>query len=260
MSTAGLEPMLTIGIDLAARAERTAIAAIRWADVGTAGVGTAELVTLRLGATDAEIVDLSAGAASIGIDCPFGWPVEFVEYVVAHSRGDRLPGDLRGDDRRRRLAYRETDRVVRAVTGRWPLSVSTDRLGLTAMHCAELLDDLGASGIAVDRAGEGVLAEVYPGAALRGWGFDTSGYKTKPDALDRLVDAFRSRTPWLTIDADALTLMRRSTDAFDAVIAAFNARAHALGATTPLPDELRAVARIEGWVALPTIGLEEMRG
>ena len=50
----------------------------------------------------------------------------------------------------------------REITGRWPLSVATDRLGLTAMHCAVLLDTSGDElGIPVDRSGGGTAIEVY---------------------------------------------------------------------------------------------------
>ncbi|MAB81678.1 hypothetical protein [Microbacterium sp. UBA3394] len=37
-------------------------------------------------------------------------------------------------------------------TGRWPLSVSTDRLGLTAMRCAGLLGRIADKGGTVDRS------------------------------------------------------------------------------------------------------------
>ncbi len=47
-----------------------------------------------------------------------------------------------------------------------------------------------------------------------------------------------------------------SDDAFDAVIAALIARAHAIGGTHEVPPTLREQADREGWIALPSIPLE----
>ncbi|MDY0911557.1 DUF429 domain-containing protein [Rathayibacter festucae] len=246
--------MLTIGVDLAAEPVRTAVAALEW------GGGEAVVRSLVLGATDDDVVTASREATTIGIDCAFGWPLEFAAFVSAHTRREVSPRALAGRDWRRRLAYRETDRAAREVTGRWPLSVSTDRLGMTAMRCAELLDAFAAAGEEVDRSGGGRLVEAYPAAALRLWDIDTTGYKTRPEAVALAVEALRRAAPWLVLPADTAALMARSDDAFDAVIAALNARAHALGRTLPVPEELREAAQAEGWIALPTCGLDELVG
>ncbi|ROQ54866.1 uncharacterized protein DUF429 [Rathayibacter sp. PhB152] len=246
--------MLTIGVDLAAEPVRTAVAALEW------GGGRAVVRSLVLGASDDDIVEASREATTIGIDCAFGWPLEFAAFVSAHTRREVSPRTLAGRDWRRRLAYRETDRAAREVTGRWPLSVSTDRLGMTAMRCAELLDAFAAAGEDVDRSGGGRLVEAYPAAALRLWGVDTTGYKTRPEAVALAVEALRRAAPWLVLPADAAALMARSDDAFDAVIAALNARAHAVGRTVPVPDELQGAAQAEGWIALPTCRLDELAG
>ena len=244
--------MLTIGVDLAAEPARTALAAIDWRG------GRAEVRSLVLGASDADVVDASAGASTVGIDCAFGWPIEFAAFVTAHTRREVSPRELVGRDWRRRLAYRETDRAVRDVIGRWPLSVSTDRLGMTAMRCAELLDAFAAEGEEVDRSGGGRLVEVYPAAALRLWGIDTAGYKTRPEAMPPAVAALRRAVPWLDVPDDAIALLRRSNDAFDAVVAALNARAHARGRTTRVPESARSSAEAEGWIALPIGPLSDL--
>ncbi|QHC59593.1 DUF429 domain-containing protein [Rathayibacter sp. VKM Ac-2760] len=244
--------MLTIGVDLAAEPAKTALAALEWTG------GGAVVRSLVLGASDDDIVATSREAATIGIDCAFGWPLEFAAFVSAHTRREIAPRTLAGRDWRRRLAYRETDRAAREVTGRWPLSVSTDRLGMTAMRCAELLDAFAAAGEEVDRSGGGRLVEAYPAAALRLWGVDTTGYKTRPEAVALAVGALRRAAPWLVLPEAAAALMARSDDAFDAVVAALNARAHALGSTLPVPEELREAARAEGWIALPTGPLDAL--
>lgn len=250
----------TVGVDLAAEPTRTALASIEWGASTGADAGAARLTQLQLGISDSEIIELAEDAASIGIDCAFGWPIEFVEFVSAHAA--RVPGTHAhtGIDLRRRLAYRHTDRVVREQTGRWPLSVSTDRLGMTAIHCAELLDGFAAAGEQVDRSGGGRLAEVYPAAALRAWGLLTPGYKTKPEARVLAAQMLLEALPWLETTQEQQALLGSSDDALDAVAASLIARAHALGKTLPVPTELLEAAKIEGWVALPTCGVSELAG
>jgi predicted nuclease with RNAse H fold len=244
---------MTVGVDLAAEPKKTAIAVIDWAG------STATVRHLQLGVTDPEIVALSAGAEMVGIDCPFGWPVEFVEFVSAHSRGEVAPRQLFGSDWRRRLAYRDTDRFVREQVGRWPLSVSTDRLGLTAMHCAELLDAFEREDrTPMDRSGDGRYVEVYPAAALRVWSIPVDGYKTDPAARAVATIRLRAAVPWLELRPTHIQAMSSSDDAFDAVVAALISRAHAQGATHPIPDHSHERATTEGWMALPTAPIGEL--
>ncbi|MCK6079817.1 DUF429 domain-containing protein [Microbacterium sp. EYE_5] len=238
--------MITTGVDLAAQPARTALAVIAWRG------DHAELEHLQLGADDDTIVRLSRDSARVGVDCAFGWPDEFVAYVTANARGDAPHPDHRGLDGRRRLAYRDTDRAVQTLTGRLPLSVSTDRLGLTAMRCADLLAAFGAAGDTVDRSGlTGHLVEVYPAASLRLWGVDVTGYKTDAAARVRATANLLDHAGWLRVDTAQRALMEASDDALDAAVAACVARAHAVGATHPIPEDARARARREGWIALP---------
>lgn len=245
---------ITTGIDLAAEPKGTALALIEWSR------DAARLVDLRLGVNDGHIVEAAARADAIGIDCAFGWPVEFVDFVSRHAElRSALPGDDGGMEWRRRLAYRETDRAVRALTGRWPLSVSTDRLGLTAMRCAGLLARLEAGGIPVDRAGSGRVFEVYPGASLRAWGVETRGYRAEQDVRATLLTALARRAPWLDVGGFA-PLMIASGDAFDAVIAALSSRSAAMGRSTRPTAEQQDRARVEGWICLPSGRLEDLVG
>ncbi|WP_394249639.1 DUF429 domain-containing protein [Arthrobacter pityocampae] len=245
--------MLTAGVDLAAEPKGTALAVIDWSR-------SAATVEVTLGVPDAAIARVAPDVDRLGIDCAFGWPDDFVAFVTRHAEG--LPvdgGGAEGMAWRRRLSYRATDRVTRELTGRWPLSVATDRLGLTAMHCAVLLDAIGdALGAPVDRAGGGTAVEVYPAATLRGWGFDTRGYKNDDGVREALLDRLLARAPWLGLGSTGRQLLVSSDDAFDAVIAALAARAHALGRTRPVPPVYRDQARREGWIALPVGRLEEL--
>ena len=235
---------------MAAEPKGTALALIDWSEQ------SAKLLQLNVGVADEHIVSETRDAVKLGIDCALGWPVEFAQFVQRHSSGDNT--DISGDmDARRRLAYRETDRAVREFTGRWPLSVSTDRLGLTAMRCAGLLSKLSADGVAIDRSGAGKVVEIYPGASLRLWGFDTAGYRTSSDLRAKLLEDIKFAAP--RFDPGQLAeLMIESCDAFDAVIANFAARSAQLGLSTKPPMEVTNQARTEGWIALPQTSLTEL--
>lgn len=243
--------MHVAGVDLAAEAKGTALAVIQWKPSG------ARLVRLDLGVDDAMIVGAASGVDKLGIDCALGWPDEFVEFVRAHAGFETPVEHDGGMDWRRTLAYRETDRRAKEVTGRWPLSVSTDRLGLTAMRCAGLLGRLAAAGLPVDRTGAGLIAEVYPGASLRLWGFDTTGYRVGAAARERVLGQLVEVCPWLDLGGFAERMIA-SGDAFDAVVAALAARSAALGRADSPPEAVRERARREGWIALPTGALADL--
>jgi hypothetical protein len=248
--------VLISGVDLAAEPKGTAVATIDWTP------DRAELVSLQLGVDDQQIMDASAGSVKVGIDCALGWPVDFVNFLNRHSAIEALessPAFDGGSDLRRNLAHRETDRHVREVTGRWPLSVSTDRLGMTAIRCAGLLSKFQAAGTPIDRSGAGKIVEIYPGASLGLWGFDRAGYRTSADIRARLIAELRSQAPWLALGANE-PLMMESCDAFDSVIAALAARSAFLGQyELPSEQQLRH-AIVEGWVALPQGRLSDLVG
>jgi hypothetical protein len=177
-----------------------------------------------------------------------------VDALAVYARDGRFPADVDTPTLRLRATDRETQRVA---GGAAPLSVATDYIGICAFRCARLLTAL-ADG-PVDRSGSGLPVEVYPAAALRVWGLPSRRYKgPKTEDVARrhaLVDAFREATGgWLELgDADDAAI-RASDHAFDALVAAVVARAAQLGRTLPIPDELCAAARAEGWIHLPQAG------
>ena len=177
--------MFTVGVDLVAEPKKTALATVSWRADG------ASLEHLQVGVDDGTVIDRSRGAGSVGIDCAFERPIEFVEFVTAHASGRMPERDESGMPWRRQLAYRHTDRFVRELTGQRPLSVATDRRGLTAMRCAELLGAFACDGGVVDRSGADRVVEVYPAVALRQWDVDVRGYKANTAhrlrALDSLI-------------------------------------------------------------------------
>lgn len=246
--------MLTAGVDLAAADERTALATIVWT------AGRAVVRDLTVGVTDARVVAAAREADKTGLDCALGWPEPFAALVSAHRVGHTasLPGPGNGASWRRAMVYRTTDEVVRAtLPGLVPLSVSADRLAHAAMRCAAILAMLARAGQDVDRSGSGAIVEVYPAASLYRWGLTHRRYKGAAGhypLAEALVEATR---PWLDLGPH-VPLLRTSHDAFDAVIAALTARAAAIGLTTrPDADQL-PLARIEGWIAVPTGGLDRL--
>jgi predicted nuclease with RNAse H fold len=164
--------VLTAGVDLAAEAKKTATACVAWTG------GGASIEHVKLGVSDEQLVALAGSVDKLGLDCPLGWPDTFVDFLVAHRESTVVtPADVAGRDWCRRLANRATDLVVRQQIGIVPLSVAADRIGLTAMRAAGVLSFLAQSGAPVDRAGGGVVVEVYPAAALKGWGLHTESTK-----------------------------------------------------------------------------------
>lgn len=244
---------MTVGIDLAAEAVRTAVAWLDWSP------DRARLVRVEAGADDDLIVEAVMGASKAGIDCPLGWPDRFVDFVTAHRAGHvRVPEGL-GRAWRRDLALRVTDQVVHEQTGLTPLSVSADRIGHATMRCAAVLAELARLGRPVDRRGGGAVVEVYPAACLKRWGLPYRGYKRTANLteLGRLVDRLLETAPWLDLGAYE-PLCRASDDATDAVVSALAARASALGLVTVPAGEQAGTAATEGWIALPTTPLDRL--
>ena len=81
-----------------------------------------------------------------------------------------------------------------------PLSVSSDKIGATALRCSTLLAEMTSKGLLVDRSGvTGVAVEVYPAASLNSWGLPFNGYKEIKGrgAREGLVEQILSRARWL---------------------------------------------------------------
>ena len=237
--------MISAGIDLAAEPKGTALALIEFSN------NKAKLHYLQQGLDDEALIAKTHNADKVGIDCAFGWPIKFSEFIKNHqdlTKQDLIDG---GMDFRRELSFRETDREIKRLTGRWPLSVSTDGLGLTAIRCAGLLSKYQANGIEIDRAGSKLLVEVYPGATLRNWNLDTTGYRINPEARAQLLAQLELQAPWLEL-ATFRTQMVESADCFDAVIAVLAARAVYLGKYNKPTNEQLEAAKVEGWICLPT--------
>ena len=235
--------MITAGIDLASQPDRTAACVIDWSD------GRARVVELDGGIDDDRIVALIRSSDWTGIDVPLGWPDGFIAAVSAHHASMAWAGGELAQ-----LRMRATDEWVRRRTGRWPLSVSTDRIAVPALRAARVLSQLPE---ARDRSGTGPVVEVYPSAALRIWGFESRRYKRVAGEAARsaLVTAFRAETErWLVMNDMGWGRCAESDDAFDALVAALVTRAAACRLVDPCPPGLSDVASREGWIAVPVDG------
>ena len=247
--------MRTVGLDLAAQPVNTGVCVVDWAN--------GQVVSVAANSTaggDSELVDImcAPGVTKVGIDAPLGWPDDFVAAMVAHHSGQPWPDTGDAGDHRRRLRLRLTDTTVAASTGRTPMSVSADRIAVAAMRGAllqHLIVERTGDPSTVDRSGtSGLVAEVYPAAALAVWGMDPTGYKGAGDtARDRrhlLLDALISRTG-LAVDATQRAAMIGSDHLLDAFICAVVAAAVVDGSTTQPTGDERARACREGWIHVP---------
>jgi predicted nuclease with RNAse H fold len=232
--------MLTAGIDLAAQPAKTGAVLVEWA------TQPPSVIDARIRVDDAHIVDVcrrvNETGGKVGIDCALGWPREFVKFVVAHAADDVLPP---AEPTTQSLRLRATDV---ALSSGWlhmfPLSVSTNLLGVTAFRAARVLTQLRENDMHVDRSGtSGVVCEVYPAASRKVWGL-----AGKPRELNQIL----AKLPMTVSAADRATL--ENEHAFDALVAALSARAVTLNQTRgPGPGEHHRASE-EGWIHVPNEG------
>lgn len=175
--------MITLGIDLASEPKGTGAVTINWA-AGDVTVHDQQL-------SDDVLVDLMAGVDVAAVDVPLGWPSPFVAAVIDHNQHGAWPVDTGHQGWRRPPQYRATDLAVAQQGGR-PLSVSTDRIGSTAMRGAGIQHRLPTAGLTVDRTGKkGVLVKTYPAAVLVSRQMASTKYKgsgAAGAALEALID------------------------------------------------------------------------
>lgn len=235
--------------------DRTAVAVVEWDGQ------VARLLRANLGADDDDILRTVNGASKVGIDCPLGWPDAFVDFVVAYRSGATTAGMGAGSPLwRQQLVNRRTDLFVRQELGITPLSVAADRIAHVALRCTALLAKLEASGIPVDRSGQGVVVEVYPKASLKCWDLlPAHSYKRAghTESVAAVLADLTSRARWLDL-GDRRGSVASSHDVLDALVAALTARAAVQGLTREPAEIDRGAAATEGWIALPFAALSEL--
>lgn len=246
----------TLGIDLASQPKDTGVCLIEWD--GKRG----EVIALEKKPPKDDVLIammLDPAVSKVGIDAPFGWPLAFIDAISSYrDTGAWL--DLEPNEMR----FRATDSVVAQRTGQNPLSVAMSDLAWPAMRCARLLSGIASEAGTLDRTGAGLVAEVYPMAALRQWHVITPGtpptewsYKgDAPGRRQRREQHFSALQRLLgdnfSISDDCAALCISDDDDFDALISALVARCVELSITEPIPRGMRWAAMREGWIHLPT--------
>jgi hypothetical protein len=165
---------------------------------------------------------------------------------------DRRPYRLRRTDAW--IAETLPQCLSRSVRPPTPFSVSTDKLGATAMVGTILLRALAGEfrlsprQSSVPRA----VLEVYPAASLWCWGLPHRDVDV-PATLGDLREAFGVEIR----EADKRQLLE-SRHCFDALIAALTAREYAEGNTFDPPDHVPdSTLKVEGWIRVPNRLLED---
>jgi Protein of unknown function (DUF429) len=248
------EAMHSLGLDLSTDPRKAWWCEVAWPERGCGPVSIVDLgQAYDLGARDdaslarvlAERITAFAPHREriVGIDAPLGWPQAFVDAIRAWSEDDQPRITKRTE-----LRLRPTDRFVQEATGLTPMSVSTDRIGSTALLCAHVLSALAETqGLGVlDRArAEDGVAEVYPAAALRLWSTGDgrplawSGYKVDMAAREVLLRQLAEVVD-VELEGEIAAQMIASDDALDALLCALVAGTIARGGTFSVDEPVRA--------------------
>lgn len=255
-----------IGVDLAAQPENTAYCKIVVSPEG--GMHMCEAKT-KVG--DKDLLCVFKHADRIAIDAPFGWPINFAAAVCMHGLSNRwphhdpkvYPGE-RSKNKYRDLKYRSTDlHVWKRVCQ--PLSVVTDWISYLAIRNAGLLARAESEDwLKVDRSGaSGRFLEVYPAAAFARWNIDTTreipeakkpqSYRKDSQVCKQVAQDVLDRFPAL---GGAKHITEANHNAVDALASALVALMAELDGGSgrfiePIPAGMEAVAKREGWIALP---------
>jgi len=224
------------------------------------------------------VLGVKGNQVRIGIDAPFGWPVAFID-AIQHYRDTEswacndpcvYPGEENTTIQYRNLKYRRTDLDVWAKIDRRPLGVATELIGSVAMRAARLLARAKCEyGLEVDRSGQKRhFLEVYPAAAFKRWGIETSrknekgdtkSYKKDPEVRRQVLrDLSHHLNNWLH-DPDEHSKTDHQVDALASALVTLMAELdHRLNASEryelieTIPPAMERVAKKEGWIALPT--------
>jgi hypothetical protein len=246
----------SIGIDLACEPHDTALCKIIW---GERNPKVQIIPDLGLKGIEKEI----EGKMPVGIDAPFGWPLEFVNAMARSGRGENwqdacFPPEFIArvnairpipemDGPRHAFHYRRTDLVTWASTGQQPMRVSASLIGSLAMHAAALLAIIAPKDLPRVRLGQTRIVEVYPAAALAVW---RNKHEARRETLDRII---RKLELDFDKDGDRLRcLYEKKKHAGDALLAAIVARAHGKGlCQETVWKGFEKFAETEGWIAIP---------
>ena len=207
-------------------------------------------------------IEHCSGAQVVAADVPFGWPKPFADALQNYEICVALDRD------REKHKYRSTDRWVRDelscllardVAPPTPLSVSADKLGVTAMVGTLLLGSLRNGGFNLSpsiRDESPADIEVYPALSLWAWALSHKNYKGNKDRARRKRLALMGRL----CDNFDLTVRDERDEAnlvgvdhcFDALVAALTGQEYVSGNTFDPPECLNHdTLQLEGWIHCP---------
>lgn len=238
--------MRCAGVDLAAEPRNTAVCVLE------VHGDYLNVVELSVGVTDGTIMNVIESVQHTGVDVPVGWPASFARFIADHALGALAVPAAPRSQWRRSLAMRATDLFVREHIGLTPLSVSANLLAYPAFRWAGLEATLRDRGHDVSRDGSGIIAEVYPAAALKCWGLPHIGYKGNQRAAlrEQILDGVLRNFTELNITGFA-ALAVGSDHALDALLAALMAYLKSRGGGVAPPPQYQRLALQEGWIWFP---------
>ncbi len=251
--------VLVVGVDWATESKKRAAVEL----ATQSGVLSLVKVLQPFSDADAGTTLKDPGVNVVAIDTPFGWPKDFSRFVSAWSASTGGPPPPTSA----RFSLRTTDLVVKQETGKQPLSVSADRIGLCARSWVNVVTaEKVATRIDVGQppTPERPVVEVYPGASLKVFAkysnstVDEVAFKKKrairEAALKGLFSMFGVQDP-NQLTKKLIGVGEEDSDAADAFLAALTALAY-LGqlpgwsVRRPVSHEL-ALAETEGWIFFP---------
>ena len=235
--------MIIVGVDCAAQWHRTGVSIARYqgnsVKIHQAWTGKKDLPQ--------RLADVLADSetALLALDAPLGWPTALGRDLVHHVAGQEL------SELPDRLFSRDTDRFVRAKTGKKPLEVGADKIARAATGALRLLAELRSrTGKSIPLAwtrefvGDIRVIEVYPAATMLGWQYKAPSYKKPAQREGRTTIA-----GWLgdIIDVtDVAPALERSDDVLDSALCVLAGADFLQGKTHDPPHG--PTAHKEGWI------------
>lgn len=241
--------MKIIGIDCATDPKRIGLASAS----GTSSNLKLEYAQTGAGVDVARIIVewMQNDSVLIAMDAPLGWPAPMGELLQQHKAGQSLAIEANN------LFRRETDRFVKARTGKLPLDVGADRIARTAHAALDLLRQIQElTGEAIPMAwnptftGKAVI-EVYPAVTLMAHGLPYLAYKDAKKDSNRLQrkTIVKGLSGLLSITSQQCESLLANADVLDAVLCCVAGSGFLQGRVLYPQD--KETAEKEGWIWIP---------
>lgn len=204
-------------------------------------------LVLGSGATDEDVLSLFSTVDVVGVDIPLAWPLAFLSLLCGGAEPS-LPLADRQLPSLESLRFRIADLYVKTITGRYPLSVSSDLVAVPALKMRLLLWRM-------EPEARKKALEVYPAASLARWGLPNRGYKGSRGASVReeIAGAIVSATGHkLTLTTEQEASLVRDHNVLDSFVCALTALAQIYGlCDAPNEAGFHSVPPEEGWIWVP---------